>query len=193
MRSQIVIDKEFNILSRSIDNATTCKVTSVEEDCFVVELENEGKYEVDESVELFAMTDRGQLYFETIVKSVQGKTLSIWYPIVHKFLQRREYSRILTEKAIKLQDDSKDIEAIIIDISAGGIKVKTKQPLVLLKKYNTSIDIENKNIECIFEPIRIETDGEFYTSSGRFLNLDSTDRISLVQYCFRKQIENSNK
>ena len=193
MRSQIVIDKEFNILSRSIDNATTCKVTSVEEDCFVVELADEGKYEIDESVELFAMTDKGQLYFETIIKSVNGKTLSIWYPIVHKFLQRREYSRILTEKLIKLKDGNKDIEAIIIDISAGGIKVKTKQTLELLKRYDICIDIENKNIECSFEPIRIETDGEIYTSSGRFVNLDSTDRISLVQFCFRKQIENSNK
>ena len=193
MRSQIVVDKEFNILSRSIDNATTCKVTSVEEDCFVVELANEGKYEIDESVELFAMTDKGQLYFETIVKSVNGKTLSIWYPIVHKFLQRREYSRILTEKLINLKDETKDIEAIIIDISAGGIKVKTKQTLELLKRYDVCIDIENKKIECSFEPIRIETDGEIYTSSGRFVNLDSTDRISLVQYCFRKQIENSNK
>lgn len=193
MRSQIVEGKEFNILSRSIDNATSCKVISVQEDCFVVQLENEGKYEVDESVELFAITEKGQLYFETIVKEVDGHILSIWYPIVHKFLQRREYSRIQTEKIIELKDDNQNISAIVVDISAGGIKVKTKQPLTLLKKYAVCIDIENKNIECDFEPIRIETDGEIYTSSGRFSNLDSTDRISLVQYCFRKQIENSNK
>ena len=96
-------------------------------------------------------------------------------------------------KLIKLKNDTKEIEAIVIDISAGGIKIKTRQTLELLKKYDVCIDIENKKIECSFEPIRIETDGTLYTSSGRFVNLDSTDRISLVQYCFRKQIENNNK
>ena len=63
MRSQIVVDKEFNILSRSIDNATTCQVIKVDEDSFDVKLHDKGKFEVDESVELFAMTPKGQLYF----------------------------------------------------------------------------------------------------------------------------------
>ena len=44
-----------------------------------------------------------------------------------------------------------------------------------------------------FEPIRIEVGNNEFVSSGRFKNISSYDRIALVQYCFRKQIENSNK
>lgn len=193
MRSQIVVDKEFNIISRSIDNATVCKVTAVNEDCFEVKLREKGKFEVDESVELFAMTPKGQLYFETIVKAVNDEVISIWFPISYKYLQRREYTRIDTDKAIKLITDKEEIDARITDISAGGLKVKTGKPLELLKRYDVNIDIENTEIKSKFEPIRMETDGQTYTSSGRFIDLKSSDRITLVQYCFRKQIENSNK
>ena len=38
MRNQILENKEFNIISRSIDNATTCSVVDVNEDCFTVKL-----------------------------------------------------------------------------------------------------------------------------------------------------------
>ncbi len=193
MRSQIVVDKEFNILSRSIDNATTCQVIKVDEDSFDVKLHDKGKFEVDESVELFAMTPKGQLYFETIVKEVKDNVISIWFPISYKYLQRREYSRIGIDKIIELEATESNIKAQIIDISAGGLKIRTQVPLELLKKYKTNIDIENTNIETEFEPIRIETDGQLFTSSGRFVDLKNSDRIALVQYCFRKQIENSNK
>ena len=94
MRSEILENKEFNILSRSIDNATKCKVVRVSEEEFEVELETTGKYEVDESVELFAMTSKGQLYFETIVKEAKDNLVSMWFPINYRYLQRREYSRI---------------------------------------------------------------------------------------------------
>lgn len=194
MRNQIYKNKEFYILSRSIDNASKCKVTEVLEDCFKVELAAKNKYEEEESVELFTMTPNGQLYFETIVKEVKENIISIWFPISYKYLQRREFSRINLERNIilKLTKD-KEIPAKIIDISAGGLKIITKEQLQLLKKYEININIENKPICVNFEPIRTETNDNTFISSGRFKDISSFDRISLVQYCFRKQIENSNK
>ena len=173
MRNQIYKNKEFYILSRSIDNASKCKVTEVLEDCFKVELAAKNKYEEEESVELFTMTPNGQLYFETIVKEVKENIISIWFPISYKYLQRREFSRINLERNIILK--------------------LTKEQLQLLKKYEININIENKPICVNFEPIRTETNDNTFISSGRFKDISSFDRISLVQYCFRKQIENSNK
>ena len=193
MRNQILQNKEFHIISRSVDNATKCNVIKVTQDCFTVELLGDYSYEKDESVELFTMTPSGQLYFETIVKEVNGKEVSIWFPITHKFLQRREYSRIQSEQKITLLYEGNSIPANISDISAGGLKVTTKEQLQLLKEYKISINIENKTVETIFEPIRIETISKGFVSSGRFKNISNYDRIALVQYCFRKQIENSNK
>ncbi len=193
MRSEILENKEFNILSRSIDNATKCKVVRVDEEEFEVELETNGKYEVDESVELFAMTSKGQLYFETIVKEVKDNLVSMWFPINYRYLQRREYSRINVNKEVTLVKGKKKIIAKIIDLSAGGFKVLTDEQLDLLAEYSFEIKIDNEKAKCTFEPIRIETNGDKFISSGRFNNITSHDRIALVQYCFRKQIENSNK
>ncbi|MBQ8886875.1 MAG: PilZ domain-containing protein [Candidatus Gastranaerophilales bacterium] len=193
MRNQILENKEFNIISRSIDNATKCTVVDVSEDCFTVKLHNDCKYEKDESVELFTMTSKGQLYFETIVKDICGTNVSVWFPLSHKYLQRREFSRIQTEQEITLNYNGKNITAQVSDISAGGLKVITQEQLQLLEEYKISINIENKVVETIFEPIRIETSAKGFVSSGRFNNISNYDRIALVQYCFRKQIENSNK
>ena len=193
MRNQITENKEFFILSRSIDNAEQCKVIEICEDCFKVQLKNPRKYETDETVEMFTMTNKGQLYFETIVKEVQNDIISIWFPITYKYLQRREFSRVSLNKTIILKDKDKTIEAHVLDISAGGLKIITSEQLELLKEYAVSIKVENKNIETVFEPIRIESSNHGFISSGRYKEISNYDRIALVQYCFRKQIENSSK
>lgn len=193
MRNQIVENKEFNILSRSIDNAEKCIVIDVQEDFFRVKLNNKRKYEQNESVELFAMTSKGQLYFETFIKEINEDIISIWFPISCKYLQRREFSRINISKEVTLQKDKEEIIAKISDISAGGLKVITSQQLQLLNEYSINLNIENKKVNAIFEPIRIESAESGFVSSGRFKNISNYDRIALVQYCFKKQIENSNK
>ena len=193
MRNEILENKEFSILSRSIDNATKCQVVSVSEESFEVKLDIQGKYEVDESVELFTMTSKGQLYFETIIKDIQGDILSLWFPINYRYLQRREYSRIHMDKEIVLTKAGSNIDAKIVDISAGGLKVTTSEQLELMAQYSLSLNIDNEITSCTFEPIRIEANANNFISSGRFNDITSHDRIALVQYCFRKQIENSNK
>ena len=193
MRNRLLENKEYYILSRSIDNASKCQIVNVSEDCFDVKLQTKGNYEVDEAVELFTMTSSGQLYFETIVKSVNKDILSIWFPISYKYLQRREYSRIQTEKKISMTIGRKKIDATIVDISAGGLKLVTDEQLLLTKEYKLSVDVDNNKINCTFEPIRIEANSSGYIVSGKFNNITNYDRIALVQYCFRKQIENSNK
>lgn len=193
MRNEILENKEFSILSRSIDNATKCRVVDVSEDAFSVQLEMQGKYEVDESVELFTMTSKGQLYFETIIKEVKDDIISMWFPINYRYLQRREYSRIQMDKEIILMKDDVAINARIADISAGGLKVRTDEQLELLTEYSLSLNIDNEVANCTFEPIRLEANANSFIASGRFNNINSHDRIALVQYCFRKQIENSNK
>lgn len=193
MRNEILENKEFNILSRSIDNASKCKVVKVCEDSFEVKLDMKGKYEVDESVELFSMTSKGQLYFETIVKEVRDDIVSMWFPINYKYLQRREYSRISMSKEITLEREGKKFAARIVDISAGGLKLIADVQLDLLAQYSLTVSIDGQAASCLFEPIRIEVNDGKFIASGRFNNISSQDRIALVQYCFRKQIENSNK
>lgn len=192
MRNQIQAGKEFNIISRSVDNATRCVVTDVFDDCFKVKLLLKSKYEQDETVEFFATVSNGQIYFETIVKEADDDFLYVWFPIVTKTLQRREFSRVKTDKKIVLTDNNVEISAKIFDISAGGLRVLTEKQLTLLKEYQIKINIDNKVIETGFEPVRSEVYDDGFASSGRFKGLNNYDRIALVQYCFVKQIETEN-
>ena len=133
------------------------------------------------------------MYFETIVKDVKDNIISIWFPITYKYLQRREFTRVNLNEDIKLEIGSDSINATIIDISAGGLKVKTKNQLELLKEYSLSFKIGNHDIKTKFQPIRIETSVNGFISSGRFKDINNYDRIALFQYCFKKQIETSSK
>lgn len=189
MREQIVVGKEYSIISRKILNATKCVVSEVFEDYFEVTLLFSADYDEEESVELFAMTSKGQLYFETIVKEVNQDKLLIWFPISFKYLQRREFSRVSYDKEIVVSD----MQAQVIDISAGGLKLKMNNQLRLLEKYPVRFEVQNSTINCMYEPIRMEASGEHFIISGRFADINNYDRITLVQYCFGKQIENSNK
>jgi len=193
MRSAIIKNQEFNILSRKIDNASKCAVTEVYEDSFDVKVPDGSGFEQGESVELFSMTSKGQLYFETLIKEIQGDILTIWFPIYHKYLQRREFSRIKTEQYAELVSENTKVEAKICDISAGGLKIETKEQLKLLTDYKIKINLENKVVETKLELIRTEAQSERFISSGRFKDLNNYDRIMLVQYCFVKQIENKNR
>ena len=191
MRSGIEEGREFYIISRAVDNAELCTVSEVCRDCFKVKLRSSRIYEADESVELFSAGQNGRLYFETIVKEVSGDVLSIWFPITSKYLQRREYYRISEDKRISLESENGSIEGKISDISAGGLKIITEKQLELLKIYKISIIINGREIHASFQPIRIEAAKEGFISSGKFDDITSHDRIALIQYCFRKQLEST--
>lgn len=197
MRKYIVKDKEFKIIPKNIKGATICCVTNTHEDYFEVELKTEETYNKNENVEMFSITPQGLLYFESCVSDVIGKNIKVLYPFSHKFLQRREYTRVDFSKNILIseKDSDKNIRATILDISAGGMKISSYDEISISKDYKINVEVDRSiKIDCLFQPIRIEADNiNGYTVSGRFKILKNIDRISLVQFCFKKQMENQNK
>lgn len=197
MRNYIQKQKEFKIIPKDIKGATRCSVVDVCDGSFEIELKTDEKYNINETVELFSITPQGLLYFETLISEVNQNKVKLLFPIAHKFLQRREYSRVDFSKNIflKEKDSDKNIKSSILDISAGGMKISSFEELSLSKDYNVKVEIDRSiQIDCLFQPIRIEADNiNGYTVSGRFKLLKNIDRISLVQFCFKKQMENQNK
>lgn len=197
MRKYIIKNKEFKIIPKDIKGATICSIAETQDDSFEVQLKTDETYNKNESVELFSITPQGLLYFETHVTDVIGNNVKLLYPIAHKFLQRREYTRIDFTKNILIKEKDKDtsIKVTILDISAGGMKISSSEELSLSKDYQINAEVDRSiKIDCLFQPIRIEADNiNGYTVSGRFKILKNIDRISLVQFCFKKQMENQNK
>ena len=197
MRNYIQKNKEFKIIPKDIQGATKCTVVDVLEGSFDVQLKTDEKYNLNETVELFSITPQGLLYFETLISEVNQNNIKLLYPITHKFLQRREYSRVDFAKNIFLKEKNTDnnIKASVLDISAGGMKISSFDELSINKDYQINFELDRSiQIDCLFQPIRIEADAiNGYTVSGRFKLLKNIDRISLVQFCFKKQMENQNK
>lgn len=195
MKNYISKNAKFKVIPSNPEGATMATVEDVALDYFTVKTVTEEDLKPQEHLEFFSLTPQGLLYFESIIKEISDDGIKVLYPISHKFLQRREYTRVDLDKALELLDDKTPIPSRIIDISAGGIKLSSCEQLLLTKDYKVCINLDsNVTIDCLFQPIRVEADDILgYTVSGRFKLLKNIDRIGLVQYCFKKQMENQNK
>lgn len=156
-------------------------------------------YTIGSSVEVFGVNNLGLIYFETKILEKDGYNISLAMVQDYSIIQRREYSRVgLNQGSVVFKDMTPDLVLTIDDISAGGIKFISKQPLELDKYYDIEIKLSNNmKIQCALSPIRIAKtqykDNEAYIISGKFVDLENADRIVLVQYAFKIKMEEQNR
>lgn len=202
MKELIEKGHDFRIIPENFESATVFDVKSANELEFVAQLskakENELKdYDKDSHVEIFGSSAAGLIFFETDILKRENDTITLKMPTEYKNIQRREYSRVPFEGEIEL-NGSKESILSVEDISAGGIKIITKEPLNIAQDYPIKIKlINNLTFECKLHPIRIEeekTKGKMaYVVSGCYKDIKSIDRIALVQYTFKILMEAENK
>lgn len=156
-------------------------------------------YAVGSSVEVFGVNNLGLIYFETKILEKDGYNISLAMVQDYSIIQRREYSRVgLNQGSVVFKDMTPDLVLAIDDISAGGIKFISKQPLELDKYYDIEIKLSNNmKIQCALSPIRIvktqHENNDAYIISGKFVDLENADRIVLVQYAFKIKMEEQNR
>lgn len=194
----VLLKKEqaVNIVPQDFKSAGRGKITDTLENYFSVELNFEPQnISKGEKSEFYSFTNNGILYFEAKILDVEGKVLNIENPIKHRYLQRRQFTRIKFLDEIVLRFESKVIKAKSLDLSAGGMKIQSKDSFDIDTKYMTSFKpLGSNEIKCLFEPIRIEkNDNGAYTVSGRFKDISNADKIALVQLCMKKNLENTSK
>ena len=82
-----------------------------------------------------------------------------------------------------------------LDLSAGGMKLKTTENINIEYEYNVTIRLNDEiEVHCKYQLIRVEKcDDGTYTISGRFTQLSNVDKMSLVHFCMKKSMENDNK
>lgn len=189
-------DQVVSVVPQNFRNATKGKVVSVRKDAFIVETKKQPEGVLtNHMTEFYSQTKNGVLYFESNVISVDENKITIATPIKHRYLQRRQYTRIKFAQELDMKLEKKSHSITTIDLSAGGMKIRTKEPIDIDSEYSVSIKLsEEMGVDCKFTPIRIEKNDEgVYTISGRFKNLSNVDKMTLVQFCIKKKIENVNK
>jgi len=195
MRELIEKERAITLVPHNFKNANKGIITTVSPSEFIIELD----YEPDGILlhnycEFYTNTQYGTLFFNSFAKEINGKTLTIATPAKHKFLQRRQYTRIKFMHDIDLTAD-KTHKILTLDISAGGMKFKTNENIDIEKEYKISLPLSSQqSVECLFSPIRIEKNNDgSYTLSGRFIYHSSVDKMTLTQYCAKRSIEIRNK
>lgn len=196
MRELVVENQEILMIPQDFKFANKGKVTAVRAADFTLELDYKPEgILVDTYCEFYTQTSHGKLYFDSYAKEINGKTLVIASPAKHKFLQRRQYTRIKYMNDLDLNLDGDVYKISTLDISAGGMKLVTDSNINIEGSYDVSLPLsDNLSLACKFQPIRIEKRNVGgYTISGQFVYNSNHDKMILTQFCAKRSVEIKNK
>ena len=196
MRELIKKDQLVTIVPQDFKNSNKGKVLDVSMEGFRMELKYKPEGLIKNHIcDFYSLTDNGYLYFESYIQELENNVISIANPVKHRFLQRRKFTRIKFIEDIELVYEDIVHKARTLDISAGGMKLKTEENIDIEKAYKVTIKLsDEQEIKCKYQLIRVEKgDNGLYTISGRFVNLSNIDKMTLVQFCMKKDMENLNK
>lgn len=186
----------ISIVPQDFKNSNKGKVIDIQDERFSLEVIHapEG-ISPRKLMEFYSQTKNGMLYFISDVEEIDGNILRVSMPRKHRFLQSRAYTRIKFSQDIECKSDDKSYKITALDLSAGGMKLKSTEALDINAEYDLSIKLLGENyVKCKYEPIKIEKNQSgFYTLSGRFKNLTNIAKMGIIQFCMRKNIENVNK
>ena len=107
-------------------------------------------------------------------------------------MQIRAFTRIKFIEELELKYDGNVIKATTQDLAAGGIKLRTKDCLDLNTEYDISLPLAGgDDIICKYKPIKMEKveEDDIYISAGKLLDVPQKDKMRIIQYCLRKDIE----
>lgn len=196
MRELIKNNQLVTIVPQDFKNTNKGKVLQVSMDGFKMEL----KYKpegllVNHICDFYSFTDNGYLYFESYIQSLENNVVTIANPVKHRFLQRRKFTRVKFVENLELVNGNVTHKIKTLDLSAGGMKIQTKDNINIEQEYKVTIKLsDEQDVKCKYQLIRVEKgDNGIYTISGRFTNLSNIDKMTLVQFCMKKDMENINK
>lgn len=196
MRELIKNDQFVTIVPQDFKKTNKGKVVNVTNEGFKMELiyKPDGLM-VNHICDFYSFTDNGYLYFESYIQSLDNNLITIANPVKHRFLQRRKYTRIKFIEELELINEDTVHKIRTLDLSAGGMKVTSEDNINIEKDYDVTIKLsDEQEVKCKYQLIRVEKgDNGLYTISGRFICLSNIDKMTLVQFCMKKDMETATK
>lgn len=184
---------KLRIVPEDIENTFETTILKIDENNIYFDLEN-NILPANQIFDAYAINENGIIFFSTKLDKIENNIAQFSNQIKIEKLQRRQYSRIKIDNDIEIIEKNNQetkTNGWFIDISVGGFKMHLKTTLNMQKKYILKTNLDGKSLELEFKLISLTKDMEnLYTASARFENISNTDKITLVQYCYRKQAEN---
>ena len=196
MRELIKNEQLVTIVPQDFKNSNKGRVVAVSMEGFRMELKYKPEGLIKNHIcDFYSLTDNGYLYFESYIQNIENNVITIANPVKHRFLQRRKFTRIKYMEDIELIYNDIVHKVRTLDLSAGGMKLRTEENIDIEKEYRVTLRLSNEQeVKCKYQLIRVEKgDNGLYTISGRFTNLSNIDKMTLIQFCMKKDMENQNK
>ena len=196
MRELLKKNQIVTIVPHDFKDTNKGQITEVSMEGFKMKLKYVPKGLIQKHIcDFYSLTDNGYLYFESYIRELDGNVVSIANPKKHRFLQRRKFTRIKFLEDLQLEHEGTVHKVHTLDLSAGGMKLKTTENINIEYEYNVTIKLNDEiEVNCKYQLIRVEKlDDGTYTISGRFTNVSNVDKMSLVHFCMKKSMENDNK
>ena len=192
MNELLTLNQEISVVPQDFKNANKGKISLILGSSFAIELSNTPVgLEPKTVMEFYSQTKHGTLYFTSPIVKTDGNILVVLNPKKHRFLQRRTFSRVKFVQDLWLESDDKSYNAKSTDLSAGGLKIKTTESMSIDLQYNVVINLTGGgSINTVYQPLKIEkSEDGIYTLAGRFVDLSKKDKMKIIQFCMRKNIE----
>ena len=196
MRELVKNEQIVTVVPQDFKNTNKGRVIDVTMDGFKMELKYKPVGLLQNHIcDFYSLTDNGYLYFESYIQNLENNVITIANPVKHRFLQRRKFTRIKFIEDIELKYEDIVHKARTLDISAGGMKIQTPENIDIEKEYKVTIKLsEEQEVNCKYQLIRVEKgDNGLYVISGRFTQLSNVEKMLLIQFCMKKDMENMNK
>ena len=196
MRELVKEEQIVTITPQDFKNSNVGKVLEVSTEGFRMEMKYKPEGLIKNHVcDFYSLTDHGYLYFESYITDVVNNVIAVANPVKHRFLQRRKFTRIKFIEEMELTCGNITHKVTSLDLSAGGMKLRTAENINIEKEYKVTVRLNNEQeVNCKYQLIRVEKgDNGLYTISGRFTNLSNIDKMTLIQFCMKKDMENMNK
>lgn len=186
----------LSIVPQNFRNSNKGKIIDIQEKSFLLEVLHKPEgIVVNNLMEFYSSTKNGMLYFVSSAAVINENLLTVLMPRKHRFLQRRAFTRIKFVQDIEFKSSEEIYNVSSVDLSTGGMKLKTRNSLSIDKEYDLCLKLLGSNfIKCKYQPIKIEkNEDDSYTLSGRFKNLENSDKMKIIQFCMRKNVEKANR
>jgi c-di-GMP-binding flagellar brake protein YcgR len=154
--------------------------------------------------DLMIMVDlQGRLYtFATRIEKIEPRdnTMEIERPRVVEQSERRQFFRLAMNirppYAAVVNSDGQEklrVEAIIIDISGGGVQMRTKQPVDIGDTLHIVFSLGDEELEAdllVQSAARLDAEPPWlHRVNGRFNALQRRTQEQIIRFIFRQQVE----
>ena len=165
MRELVKKEQLVTIVPQDFKNSNKGKVLEVDPNGFRMELRYtpEG-LKKSHICDFYSLTDNGYLYFESYIQNIENNVITIANPVKHRFLQRRKFTRIKFMEDIELVFEDIKHKARTLDLSAGGMKIRTEENIDIEKEYKVTLKLSDEQlVKCKYQLIRVEKgdDGKY--------------------------------